>query len=621
MKNLNMNGLKNNFIMAPIKLGYCNKDGKVNDRHLNFYEKRSKYIGAIDVEPLYIDAGLRENPFQLGIDNDDKIEGLKKLTRLIHTYDAKAIAHINHPGRMANPNIPGNYYWSSSDKPCESGGAKPVAMDRNMMDKAIQTMVNAAIRAENAGFDFIEIQFGYGYLMSQFLSPVINDRKDEYGGSLDNRMRFPLETLNAIQSHISLPIIARVSADEMSPNGLHIEEVIPFVQALEKAGVVAIHVTAGSICLTPAWFYQHMFVPKGKNWELAAKIKEKISIPIIFHGRINSLKDIEFLKEKYGATYFSVGRAMVADENFVGKILKLCEGNIRPCLACCEGCLGGVREGKGLSCVVNPTVNTNLPSPKPASSTKKIAIIGGGLAGMQAAVTLKERGHEVNLFEKNKLGGQFILAALPPKKEGLQEIINYYKNEIERLKIVVRYEEATAEKLKNEGFDVVIMATGGIPIIPNIKGLKKFYWAEILFDDITPQNKKVLVIGGGLIGIEITSKLLDKGNKVIIVEMLDEIARGLEMIEKNMLLKEIKDARVEILLKHQVKEVKDNKVILLSGDKETVLENIDAIVLATGMKSYIPFHSTLPTYYVGDAKEVHKAQEAIRSAYEVGLNI
>lgn len=294
-------------MMAPLKLGYCHqKDGKVNDRHLNFYAARSKHVGGIAFEPFYIDAGLRENPFQLGLDADYKIEGIRNLVELLHRTNTKAI----------------------------------------------EKMVAAAQRAEMAGVDFIEIQFGYGYLMSQFLSAAINQRADKYGGSLENRMRFPLLVFNTIKAAINIPVIARISADDLLPGGIKTDEAILFSKELIKSGVVALHVTAGSACTSPAWFYQHMFIPKGKNWELAARINEVVSVPVFFHGRIHSKDDITELREKYGASCFSIGRAMVADERFVEKILNGGSENIRPCLACSEGCLGGVRAGKGLSCVV-----------------------------------------------------------------------------------------------------------------------------------------------------------------------------------------------------------------------------------------------------------------------------
>ena len=193
-----MLALKNMFLFPPIKTGYGNGSGMVNDRHLTFYKARCRHVGAITVEPFYLDKGLREIPTQLGLDSDDKVEGLKKLTASIHASGAKVIAHLNHPGRMANPNIPGNYFISSTDKPCENGGAMPKQMDRNDMENVVRLFTDAALRAKKANFDIIELQFGHGYLLAQFLSPLVNDRTDEYGGDFDNRTRFPLQVLRAV---------------------------------------------------------------------------------------------------------------------------------------------------------------------------------------------------------------------------------------------------------------------------------------------------------------------------------------------------------------------------------------------------------------------------------------
>jgi len=187
--------LKNQFIFAPIKTGYSDGSGVVTEKHLAFYKRRSQYLGGVIPEPFYMDKGLRELPTQMGIDDDNKIEGLKKLVDLIHRSGTKAIAHLNHPGRMANPKIAGNYYPSSTDKPCENGGATPNRMDREDMKKVVNLFVEGAVRAKKAGFDIIELQFGHGYLLAQFISPFVNDRTDEFGGSFGNRIRFPLEIL------------------------------------------------------------------------------------------------------------------------------------------------------------------------------------------------------------------------------------------------------------------------------------------------------------------------------------------------------------------------------------------------------------------------------------------
>ncbi len=619
-----MLNLKSEFILAPFKLGYSSGDGRVNERHLQFYRERRRYLGAITVEPLYLDAGLREIPTQIGIDGDDKLPGLRELTELLHATETKAIAHLNHPGRMANPRIPGNYFLSSTDKPCENGGATPRRMNETDMQQVIELFVSAARRAEQAGFDLLELQFGHGYLLAQFLSPAVNDRTDEYGGNFENRLRFPLRVLEAVQQAVRLPIIVRISGDEMIPDGIKLPEMVQLARILQGKGVAAIHVSAGSVCATPPWYFQHMFTPKGKTWELAAEIKKALNIPVIFVGRINSPADVRKVKQHYGADYIALGRPLIADPDFVGKYLGEVKGLIRPCLACSEGCLGGVKGGKGLHCVVNPLVGTGQAAFEPASERLKFAVVGGGLAGMEAALTLKKRGHEVVIYEKERLGGQFNLAYLPPNKQSLKEIVEYFEFEIRENHIPVIYKAASEQDLLEGGYDGVILATGSIPAVPPIKGLEKFYWTEFLQEENLPEGKKILVIGGGLIGIEMASKLVEKNNQVIIVEMLPEIANGMEMIERTLTLKKLREKQVTIYTNTRVKEVQGDRVIL-TGEHAGELNGIDEIVVATGMQSYNPLEEKLkgklPVWVVGDARSVGKAQDAIRSAYEVASTL
>jgi 2,4-dienoyl-CoA reductase-like NADH-dependent reductase (Old Yellow Enzyme family)/thioredoxin reductase len=607
--------LRNHYFFAPVKLGYCDqKDGKVNQRHLNFYKKRTHAIGAVIPEPFYLEASLRENPFQLGIDADDKISGLKSLTDMIHANGAKVVAHLNHPGRMANAVIPGNVFWSSVDTPCENGGAVPQKMDRSMMDHVVDLYVHAAKRAEQSGFDMLELQFGNGYLMQQFLSPTVNQRQDEYGNSFEHRIRFPFEVLTSIQKTTDLPIIVRLNGGSNLADSLPQDEILRMARLLEQHNIFAIHVINGSSCAAPAWYYQHMFIPKGMTWEFAHVIQQEVSIPVIFHGRIHSTEDIATIQDQFQGNYFSIGRALVADEHFMEKLLGQETAPIRPCMACSDGCLGGVRAGSGLACLVNPYVNTAIDKQK-TLQPKKVAIVGGGLAGMEAAVTLTEQGHEVILFEKNQLGGQFVLADLPPKKKSLREVIDYYIKMIEFLHIHVVKEAVTQEMIEQGQFDAVVMATGSVPAIPPIAGLKDFAWAEMLEEDRLPQNQKVLIIGGGLIGVEVASALVDAHNEITIVEALDEIARGLEMIERTLTLKKLKENHVAMLLQHKVVKIDHHRVWVEDAKGEQrFLGDFDQIVVATGMKSYLPFNVSLPTYVIGDAKTPAKAMNAIRDA-------
>jgi 2,4-dienoyl-CoA reductase (NADPH2) len=606
------------FIFAPIKLGYSDGDGYVNDRHIAFYTARSNYLGAITVEPLYMDKGLREIPRQLGIDDDNKIRGLRKLVQSIHDSGCKVIAHLNHPGRMANPKIPGSYFVSATDKACENGGAVPIRMSSEDMENAINLFVAAARRVQEARFDIIELQFGHGYLLAQFISPFVNDRVDEHGGSFENRIKFPLKVLEAVRESVDLPVIARISADEMLPEGIKLPEMIDFSKILERYGVAAIHVSAGSVCSTPPWFFQHMFVPKGKTWEMAREIKGNIDIPVIFVGRISTFEDIEMIKNAYMADYIAIGRALVADPDFAGKYLGKEKGPVRPCLACAEGCLGGVRSGQGLQCLVNPEVGLENEVFEITEQSKNYAVVGGGLAGMEAAITLKKRGHSVDLYERDKLGGQFNLAPLTPNKKSMGRLIPYFVDELKENHINIFFEEPAASDLTSK-YDGIVLATGSKPMIPSIPGLDEFYWADILLEENIPENEKILIIGGGLIGVDIATALLARGNKIIIVKRTTDFGEDMEMIAKSLSLKMMKRNKVLFSDHTYIKKIEGGVVYAERNGKAVQFSNIDKIVISTGMKSYNPLQGDLenriPVHVIGDAKRVGNAQDAISDAY------
>ena len=614
-----MLALKNQFIFAPIKTGYSDGSGVITERHLAFYKRRAQYLGAVIPEPFYMDKGLRELPTQVGIDEDNKIEGLKKLVDCVHQSGTKAVAHLNHPGRMANAKIADNYFVSSTHRPCENGGATPERMNKENMKKVVDQFVKGAVRAEKAGFDIIELQFGHGYLLAQFISPFVNDRADEFGGSFENRTRFPLEVLQAVLDSVNLPIIARISGDEMIPDGIKLPEMIDLSKRLESKGVKAIHVSAGTVCSTPPWFFQHMFIPKGKTWEMAKKIKKEINLPVIFVGRINSLDDIEKLKKEYSADYMAIGRALVADPDFVGKYFAEVEGPIRPCLACVEGCLGGVKSGQGLQCLVNPEVGRETETVKPSKQQNNYAVAGGGLAGMQAAITLRKRGHEVDLYEKNSLGGQFNYAPLTPHKKSMSKLIPYFIEELKNNEVNIISKEAVKSDFISK-YDGVILATGSEPSVPSIQGLNKFYWADILLEENLPENKKVLIIGGGLIGVDIATALIPRNNKVIIVKRTTDFGEDMETIAKNLSLKMMKEKGTIFSDYTHIKKIEGRTVYAKKKEQDIRFDDIDVIVISTSMISYNPLGKELmgemPIYVIGDAKKIGNAQDAIRDGYE-----
>jgi 2,4-dienoyl-CoA reductase (NADPH2) len=617
--------LKNSFIFPPIKLGYSNGDGYVTDRYNDFYAARSQFLGAIILEPLYIDKGLREIPTQLGIDHEDKLYGLQMLVDSIHKSGSKVVAHLNHPGRMANPKISGNYFVSSTDRACENGGAKPRRMNSEDIDNAISLYVNAAKRAQEAHFDMIELQFGHGYLAAQFISPSVNDRTDEYGGNFENRIKFSLDVLQAVKESTDLPIIVRISGDEMLPEGITLSEMIQFSKILEGKGIDAIHISAGSVCSTPPWFFQHMFITKGKTWEMAKEIKKNINIPVIFVGRVNTFDDVDKLKNDFLADYIAIGRALIADPNFVGKYLKQKNGTVRPCLACAEGCLGGVRSGQGLQCLVNPEAGHENESFKVSAESKKFAVVGGGLAGMEAAIILRRKGYKVDLYEKEELGGQFNLAPLTPHKRSMARLVPYFVKELNDKKVNVIFKEVNKSDILEKKYDGLILATGSKPSVPPITGLDQYYWAEILKEENLPENKKILIIGGGLIGVDIATALIPRGNHIIIVKRTTDFGEDMEMISKSISLKLMNERGVVFSDHTYIKKIEGNKVFAERNGEQLEFEDIDLIVVSTGMKSFNPleeeFRDKLPVYVIGDAKKIGNAQDAIKDAYDTVKNL
>ncbi|MFW6381393.1 MAG: NAD(P)/FAD-dependent oxidoreductase [Bacillota bacterium] len=616
--------LQNEFIMAPVKTGYSNQNGLVTDRHLDFYEKRADSLGAIIPEPFYLAKSLREIPTQMGIDSENKIAGLQKLTSTIHRGGARAIAHLNHPGRMANPRLTGNSFYSPTDKPCKNGGAQPQKMDHQDIKQAINLFKNAALRAEKADFDLLELQFGHGYLIAQFLSPAVNDRQDEYGGSFKNRSRFGLEVLQAVQKASQLPIIVRISGDDRVDGGISLSEMEKLSQILEKEGVQAIHVSAGTVCQTPPWYFQHMFISKGETWEMAAELKKQLEIPVIAVGQINEFRDVNYIKNNNMADLIALGRPLVADPDFVDKYMGRIKQRLRPCLACSDGCLGGVKSGEGLGCLINPRIG-RTEYPDQATQTKSYAIVGGGLAGMSAAVFLSDRGYNVTLYEKNELGGIFRYAPLPPGKKSLQKAINYYRQEIEDREIEVVCREADDWEL--EEYDGAVIATGSQPFIPDIKGLEEYNWAEILLPENIPEEERIMVIGGGLIGVEIAEALADKNNEVILIELLSELGGNMVDIEKKQLVNELQKCQlVTISTETRIREIKDHRVLAEKNGEQIAWEGIERFVIATGVKPYNPYAGKedeldVDLHIIGDAAEPAKAQDAIADAYQLALAI
>ncbi len=628
--------LKNRVVMAPVKTGYATSEGQVTEDLIQYYVNRAKGgVGLIVLESAYVDLSGKEIPRQLGIYDDSMVEGLRHLITPIQEDGSKVAVYINHAGRIANPMVTKLPLIAPSPIACPTIGVEPQGIPHEDIKKWQNTYVKAAVRAYEAGADALEIQFGHGYLIHQFFSPHTNKREDEYGGSFENRIRFGMEILDEIKKEIGadFPIIVRISADEFVPGGWTLEDAIRLAKALEDKGVAAIDVSLGSSCESGAITLQTLGTQKGLAWEFASKIKEQVNIPVIAVGRINTPELAEEILVSGKADLVALGRPLVADPLFVEKATSGRSKEIRRCAACHQGCLDELRAGRRFGCNFNPSVGKEeeIEIQKAPQPGKKVFIIGAGPAGLEAAYTAAVRGHKVTIYDENEeLGGQLIAASMPPYKEELMGIVEYYKEVLPKLGVEIKLNHrVTAEEVAKLEADAIIFATGGEPIILPIPGLKEYGYmtaAEVLKEG-KETGQTVAIIGGGLIGMETADYLSEKGKKVMVIELLDEVARDMGVFEKNLLMKRLKERDVEIYVKTKLKEV-NKSLVTETPEGERKLPLPDTIVLSVGMRSnrtlYEEAKKLVPEeklYLIGDAKEVRKIVHAISEGRNVALTI
>lgn len=624
--------LRNRLIMATIKTGYGNTAGEVTQRHIDFYVRRAQGgVALIIPEPMFVHLSGRELPTQIGIHDDVLIPKLKKLVDDVHSAGAKISAQLNHAGRVANPQVTKQDLLSASTVTCPRIGVEPKAMTIEEIKLAQQWFVDAASRAVQAGFDAIELQFGHGYLLAQFLSTHTNKREDEYGGAWENRTRFGLEVLKKIQEQVGtdFPVIVRISGEEYSPGGLTLEDSIRLSKDLQANYATAIHVGGGSSCETLPWYFQQMSLPKGKFWRDAIAIKKEVSLPVVAVGRINEPQDMANLLNQ-GIDYIAMARPLVADPDLPNKIKTGNTMLIRRCSACLEGCFTKIRQGEGLHCALNPLVGREgeITIGK-AKTPKKVLIIGGGVAGMEAAIIAAEREHQVTLYEKDQLGGQYNLAFIPPGKQSLEVVKDNMIAVLEQVGVIVKTgKKMEIDDIIEQNPDVVIIATGVEPIIPDIKGLKNIPYFSAL--EILENNKdlgeRVLVIGGGLIGMETSEYLAAKGKNITVVEVLPEVAGDMELLAKNLMMKRLKNLTITILTDSTVSAFTPDGVEIKTPDGLQKFDHFDTVVIAAGTKRYDPLSKPLQdqnyqVHVIGDAKEPRNCFEAILEGFEVGRKI
>ena len=628
--------LPNRIVMLPLTTGYCEADETVGDRFIDFFAERAKGGAGLIIIPFSpIPAGA---PVEPGMFDDRFVPGAKRLTAAIRAHGAKSACQlITSYHVIFRDNLPEVVGPSAILNQILRVVPRAITIDEIRF--IIEEYGNAARRVREGGFDAVEILVGGGYLLNRFLSPVGNQRDDEYGGSLENRMRILLEIIASMKQAVGddFPIGVRLNVNEQMPGGHTVEESKIVAQALEKAGVRLINCYTGwhespNPTVAPS-------LPKGAFAHLAAAIRSAVGIPVIAANRINDPFIAEKILAAGQADLIGMGRALLADPELPAKAKAGRVDEIVPCIACSR-CLGEILSiyktwgvGVGCFCTVNPLAGREgVYRLKPAATPKKVFIVGGGPAGLEAARTAAARGHKVTLFEKEaETGGWLRVGCLPPHKEEIRTLANSLAVRAQKAGAEIRLNsEADPQTVAAGKPDVLVVAAGASPIVPAIPGVQSPH--VVAAEDVLTGKKTVrgavVVIGGGLVGCETAEFLAEKGKgntKVAVVEMLDRMAATISMTYRPFFLARLKQMGIRMETHTTVEAITEKGVKVNRKGDPAFIEG-DFVVLAVGLKSdpALPgkFQSAASkVFFIGDCVEPRMIKEAIEEGFAVGTKI
>jgi 2,4-dienoyl-CoA reductase-like NADH-dependent reductase (Old Yellow Enzyme family)/thioredoxin reductase len=626
---------KNRVVFPPIATNFASVTGEVTPELIYHYGRRAQGGAAmVTMENMCIQyPDARHGTTQPRVDDDRFIAGLSRVAYEIHKHGALAFMELTHPGMFSSLKLSGNKTpVAPSALNLRPDGVIPHELTPEEIEAIADQFAQAALRAKKAHFDGVETEAAHGLLIDQFLSPLTNKRTDEFGGSLENRVRFAKLIIDKIKQLCgqNFTVTARLGVVDFIDGGLTLEESVEIAKAYEEMGYAAVHGDVGFGSKEKR--LEPMQYPEAWRGYMAKALKDGgVKIPVIAVGMIRNPERAEEILENGEADLIGLGRALIADPDWPVKAQMGRTKEIKRCIGCSECIKARHEEGTALRCGVNPNVG-RLETDEillPALQKKSILIIGAGPAGLEAAVTLKQRGHDVEIWEKeDHIGGALALGAIPPGKEKINWLIEYYAHSIEKLHIPVQLNKtATLSAVNKLKPDVVIISKGANYAPPPIKGIDKPFvksFQDILGPKENITGKKVVVGGGGLVGCETALYLRDHGNEVTIVEMLPEIAMGMEPISRDYILHEIKKKGIVVKTSAPVQEITDEGIRIGSDGKEELLP-ADLFVTAFGGRHdyslYLELKNHYETYQIGDVHKVGKIIDAVHSGFAIGKKL
>ena len=620
--------LANRVVMAPMATNFASATGETTRQQIAYYAARARGgTGLLIVENATIEHRRGGNgAVQLRLDDDRYVPGLHALVDAMHAGGAAVAIQVNHAGAVARTSAAP---LAPSDVPWTATGRTPQPLTPEEIEALFARFAAAAVRAKRAGFDAVEIHGGHGYLIAQFLSPLVNRRTDDYGGSAERRWRFALEVVRVVREAVGagFPLLFRVSGDEYLEGGRTIAETVDLARALVDAGVDALHVTAATAA-NPERQLEPMAYPEGWRIDLAAAVKSAVDVPVIGVGVLRTPETAERVLAEGKADFVAVGRGLIADPQWVEKAARGEPETIRRCISCNRCVRHRVFDDLPIRCSVNPRVGREAETIPPAVGGRRAVVVGAGPAGLTAAATAASRGHGVTLFESaDVLGGCLRLAAVPPHKEKIGWLIDDLSLALPEAVDVRLGTRAEAADLVAIAPDLAILAGGSSPTRLDVPGatLPHVHTADDVLTGRAPIAGRVVVVGGGMVGCETALHCAKGGASVAIVEVLDAVACDCEPITRRDLTERLAARGVEIRVGAVVREIAAAFVrIDVAGREERLAA--ETVVCAVGRRPNRRLAGELsdaqvPVAAVGDAREARGICEAVYEGWRAALRL